>query len=94
MSIAQRMLDIKKENAALKEELGRAYRAVHGFYNAHRDGKPPSDAMVGYHTPTIAAAARFVREGSLEGTNYFIGKHVSVLHEALGVPHPKNETER
>lgn len=67
----------------LRTELGRAYRALHGLYASYARGVQPSNTMVGYHSITIAAAARFVNEGSLDGTDYFIGKSVDILHDAL-----------
>lgn len=69
-----------RELERLKTELGRAYRAVHGLHNAHKAG---TEHALAYHSPTIGAAARFVREGSLDGSEYFIGKPVEVLHAAL-----------
>lgn len=65
------------------EELGRAYRCIRGLYGAIANGEQPNQAMLGYHSPTIAAAHRFVHENSLEGAGYFIGKHVDVLRETL-----------
>lgn len=67
----------------LETELGRAYRALHGFYAVFARGEPPNKAMLGYHSTTIAAAARFVNGGSLDGSKYFEGKSVDVLHDAL-----------
>ena len=67
----------------LRTELSRAYRATYGLYNAAREARTPSDAMMGYHSLTFGAAARFVREGALDGADYFIGKHFSVLHAVL-----------
>jgi hypothetical protein len=43
----------------------------------------PTETMLGYHSPTIAAATRFMNEGALDGSEYFIGKPVSVMHAAL-----------
>lgn len=76
-------MDNTVEIERLKIELGRAYRALHGFAHAHRKGERLNDTAVGYHSPTIGAAARFVREQSLDGAEYFVGKPVAVLHEAL-----------
>lgn len=67
----------------LQKELGRAYRALHGFHAAYAKGERLSDATVAYHSLTIAAAARFVNHGALDGADYFVGKNVSVLHDAL-----------
>jgi hypothetical protein len=76
------MTDVER----LQEELGRAYRAIHGFHNARRKGELLADAPYAYHAPTIAAAGRFVREGALDGSEYFMGKPVEVLREALNPP--------
>ena len=67
----------------LRTELGRAYRALDAFANAQRAGRMLNDTAVGYHSLTIGAAARFAREGALDGADYFIGKPVDVLHAAL-----------
>lgn len=67
----------------LETELGRAYRALHVMAACARDGRKPGNATLAYHSPTIGAAARFIHEDSLEGADYFIGKDVSILHEAL-----------
>jgi hypothetical protein len=66
-------------------ELERAYRAIRGFYTAAQKGVVPDKTMLAYHSPTIAAASRFVKTGELDGSEYFIGKHFRVLHEALGI---------
>ena len=66
-------------------ELGRAYRALRGFYGKAIKGELPDKTMLAYHSPVIAAALRFVHEGALDGAQYFIGKHVSVMHEALNL---------
>lgn len=65
-------------------ELERAYRAIRGFYTAAQKGALPDKTMLAYHSPTIAAACRFVKTGELDGSEYFTGKPVDVLHEALG----------
>lgn len=70
----------------LEQELERAYRAIMGFDTARREGKPLDGTAYAYHGPTIAAARRFVREGMLDGSGYFIGKHVNVLRAALDLP--------
>ena len=67
----------------LEDELGRAYRAIQGFAHARAEGKVMDDALYGYHSLAIAAAKRFVFEQSLEGSAYFEGKPVEVLHKAL-----------
>ena len=66
-----------------RTELGRAYRALHAFANASRKGKLLNETAVMYHSLTIGAASRFVREGALDGSEYFIGKSVDALHAAL-----------
>lgn len=70
-------------NEELKTELERAYRALRGLYGIVAKGGVPDNAWRGYHGPTLAAAIRFVNEGALDGSEYFIGKHVSVMQEAL-----------
>ncbi len=67
----------------LRKELERAYRCIMGFSTAHLKGEKLDKTAFGYHSPTIAAARRFVREGHLDGSEYFIGKPVAVLHEHL-----------
>ena len=67
----------------LEEELGRAWRALHVYANTAKTGVLPTDATRAYHQPTIAAAKRFVLDGAFDGTAYFIGKPVEVLHETL-----------
>lgn len=74
---------MQTETEKLKTELERAYRAIRGFYTAYQNGTPSDRAVVAYHSPTIAAACRFVKTGELDGSEYFIGKPVEVLHEAL-----------
>jgi hypothetical protein len=70
--------------AATQIELERAYRAIRGFWTAAQNGLVPDQTMLAYHSPTIGAACRFVATGELDGAEYFIGKPVEVLHEALG----------
>lgn len=67
----------------LRTELERAYRAIRGFYTAHQNGARLDRTIVAYHSPTIAAACRFVKTGQLDGSEYFVGKPIEVLHEAL-----------
>lgn len=69
----------------LQIELGRAYRALHGYYVAHRDSKLVSEATQVYHSLTLAAAKRhiYLSDNPLDGADFFIGKHYSHLHEAL-----------
>lgn len=74
---------LNNEMERLRTELGRAYRALHAFAFADRDGKRLNETAVMYHSPTIGAAARFVHEGALDGSEYFIWKTVDVLHAAL-----------
>lgn len=66
-----------------KTELERAYRCIRGLYGKIANGEKPNATMLAYHSPTLAAAIRFVEEGALDGSEYFIGKDVSVLHEAM-----------
>ena len=73
------------EVASLKTELGRAYRCIMGMHTALKAANVEFGSS-GYHTPTIGAAKRFVWEGELDGSNYFIGKPVEVLHAALRLP--------
>lgn len=82
MSTDEHRAYLKGRNEA-RAELERAYRALHGFYHAHRQGKLLDKTTLAYHSPTIGAAARFIHEGSLDGSAYFEGKPVSVLHDAL-----------
>lgn len=72
-----------QETLRLKKELGRAYRALHGFYNAFKGKVEASPSMEAYHLPTLGAAARFVHEQSFEGADYFVGKKIEVLHTVL-----------
>lgn len=72
-------------NEELTIELQRAYRCIQGMHNVLTKGQPMGVAEV-YHSPTIAAAKRFVFEGVLDGSRYFEGKKVDVLHAALRLP--------
>jgi len=76
-------MENEPEIERLKTELSRAYRALHAYSNAQRKGELLNETAVGYHIATVGAAARFVHEQSLDGSAYFVGKHISVLHEAL-----------
>lgn len=67
----------------LRAELGRAYRCIQGMHHALQTGKEFAES---YHAPTVGAAKRFVYEGQLDGSEYFIGKPVEVLHAALALP--------
>ena len=71
------------EEARLTKELQRAYRAIRGFYTFASNGKLPDKTMLAYQAPTIGAACRFVSEGALDGADYFMGKPVDLLHNAL-----------
>lgn len=71
-------------NEELQTELGRAYRCIQGMHNALARGIHFSAEA--YHSPTIGAAKRYVFEGALDGSDYFIGKPVEVLHAALALP--------
>ena len=71
------------EIGRLQTELGKAYRVVHGFYSKLRKNERPDPAMLAYHSMTLAAAGRFVREGSLDGSNYFEGKPVEIMKQEL-----------
>lgn len=72
------------ETERLEKELGRAYRALQGFYRCIANGRVPDRTMLVYHSPAVGAALRYVDEGALDGADYFTGKHISVLHEVLG----------
>lgn len=67
----------------LKVELERAYRALRGLYGCAVNGRAPDKTMLAYHSLAIGASLRFVNEGALDGTAYFIGKPASVLHDVL-----------
>lgn len=64
-------------------ELQRAYRCIQGLHNAIVKGGQFNEA---YHALTIGAAKRFVFEGALDGSEFFTGKPVAVLHAALRLP--------
>lgn len=72
----------------LQDELGRAYRAVLGFSREVNDG-----TMMAYHLPTLAAAKRFVYEGSFDGASYFDGRSVETLRTALNLGTVESEDE-
>ena len=44
-----------KRIADMRMELERAYRALHGFYHAHKQGKLLDKTTLAYHSPTIGA---------------------------------------
>lgn len=77
--------------AKLRLELERAYRAIMGFYSASVNGKLPEKTMLAYHSPTIAAAVRYVGEEALDGSQYFIGKHFTVMQDTLARVQPKKD---
>ncbi len=81
--IEARMTGKPNAEEQLKIELGRAYRCIQGMHNALTNGGQFAEI---YHLLTIGAAKRFVFENDLSGSQYFEGKHVSVLHEALCLP--------
>jgi len=70
--------------AQARKEQERAYRCIQGMHNALALGI--SFSAEAYHAPTIGAAKRYVFEGALDGSDYFIGKPVDVLHAALALP--------
>lgn len=74
---------LRTDNERLRAELGRAYRALTAYTNARDKGVPLSTTAVAYHSLSEAAAKRFVHHGALDGSEYFIGKSVGVLHAAL-----------
>jgi len=67
----------------LRTELGRAYRALRGFYSFAAKAEVPNKTMMAYHALTIGASIRFVNYGSLDGADYFVGKPVDVLHDVF-----------
>ena len=66
-----------------KEELEKAYRCIRGLYGRIANGLPPDRTMLAYHSPTLAAAIRFVDSEQLDGSEYFIGKPIEVLRETV-----------
>jgi len=74
---------MENEIERLRYELGRAYRALAAYTLAYAKNEPLNDAAIEYHSLTEAAAKRFVNHGALDGSEYFIGKSVDVLHAAL-----------
>jgi hypothetical protein len=74
---------VENELEHLRTELERAYRALAAYTNAHDRGETLPAHAAAYHSTTEAAAKRFVNHGSLDGSEYFIGKSVDVLHAAL-----------
>lgn len=76
-------MDDKQRIADLEQELQRAYRALIAYQGAYEHGKVMGHAAHAYHALAVGAAKRFVWEEALDGTAYFIGKPVDVLHTAL-----------
>lgn len=74
--------DAEAAITALEQELQRAYRCIQAQHNALR-AMQASFPSISYHSLSIGAAKRFVFEGALDGSEYFIGKPAQVLHEAL-----------
>lgn len=70
--------------AQARTEQGRAYRCIQGMHNALARGI--SFSAEAYHAPTIGAAKRYVFEGAIDGSDFFVGKPVEVLHAALALP--------
>ena len=68
----------------LKEELGRAYRCIVGLYNKIPQNEKKG-AMFFYHSLTIAAAKRCVYKDQMDGAEYFVGKGVEELHNAMNL---------
>ena len=85
------MTTLTKEQ--LEVELQRAYRCIQGLHTSFLKGSSFSES---YHALTLGAAKRFVYKGELDGSVYFEGKHVSVLHDALKLstllPHQQTST--
>lgn len=72
------MTTLTKEQ--LEDELKRAYRCIQGLHKEKTKGSPFDET---YHALALGAAKRSVFEGQLDGSVYFVGKHITVLHEAL-----------
>lgn len=69
-------------NEELTIELQHAYRCIQGLNNALKELKKNTPSHLAL---TVGAAKRYVYEDALDGSQYFVGKHVSVLHEALAL---------
>lgn len=67
----------------VERELERAYRAVYALYNEYTCSPQYDPTKYAHICLTLGAAARFVLDGRLDGADYFVGKHIDVLHEAL-----------
>lgn len=83
-SLEGAVVQLADDLAQMRTELGRAYRCIQGMHSALH--KNPASFPEGYHAPTIGAAKRFVFEDALDGSEYFIGKPVDLLHAALRLP--------
>lgn len=70
-------------NDELDTELRRAYRAIRGIYGKIANGETPDKTMLAYHSAALGAAIRFVDQGEFDGAQYFTGKPIEVLHDAL-----------
>jgi len=79
----KRQKDAMTEQINYKQELERAYRALFAYAKAIARKEPLGEAACAYHSLTIAAAVRFVLDSELDGSGYFEGKHVEILHETL-----------
>ena len=66
----------------LEVELGRAYRCIQGMHNALRNGAEFAEF---YHSPTLGAAKRYVYLSEMDGSQFFEGKPITELHEALSL---------
>lgn len=80
VKVSRPVQHVPQDVGHLQDELGRAYRAVLGFSSEFNDG-----TMMAYHLPTLAAAKRFVYEGSLDGASYFDGRSIDTMRAALNL---------
>lgn len=83
------MADEHEQMGRLQDELGRAYRALRSLYSFAVKGEQSDTVALAYHSMTIAAAVRFVDDGSLDGAAYFESKPVDVLHATLAKAAPQ-----
>ena len=65
---------LAEENARLKEELAKAYRALYVHHRAHVLEVAMSEDAVANHAVTVAAAARFMCDDVLDGTAYLLSR--------------------
>ena len=79
----QTKAELQREIDRLRDELGTAYRALSAYALAHDRGTSLPETTVIYHSLAVGAARRYGYDRSLDGARYFIGKDISVLHEAL-----------